>query len=318
MTKVEGANKVFLFPEEDANLLRCPRCGGGDGTAACNWSREPVGIRRLDGSSWSHVDDESNHPVWRYCRVCKDWTAWFDGIEAGVCMQYKYEYCDGIRYYAFEDGSKLVGVTSILRALPEPMGLTLWKARNPRSVLIAQDAATRGTLLHYRIGTFLAKQSGLPMPPLELKPGTPPPDAEMVAFVQRAWGQFEDWWKTYQPKPLAVEVTVRNFALGYAGTIDFLCTIDGKVWLLDWKTGKSVYEKYRAQLWAYKAALEEMATKPAARYPAPENLGVLRFDPRPGEDYEFADIGDGDGDLFLQALENFHKNNPKTVDQRKA
>ncbi|WP_404285561.1 cytochrome [Glutamicibacter arilaitensis] len=47
---------------------------------------------------------------------------------------------------------------------------------------------------------------------------------------------FEKWWEQYRVEPLATEVTVWNETVGYAGTIDLVARIGGKVCLLDYKT----------------------------------------------------------------------------------
>ncbi len=48
--------------------------------------------------------------------------------------------------------------------------------------------------------------------------------------------QFDIWWEDYQVKPLAPEVTVWNETLGYAGTLDLVATIGGKLCIIDYKT----------------------------------------------------------------------------------
>lgn len=47
---------------------------------------------------------------------------------------------------------------------------------------------------------------------------------------------FEIWWKQYGVEPIAAEVTVWNESVGYAGTIDLVARIGGKVCLVDYKT----------------------------------------------------------------------------------
>lgn len=47
---------------------------------------------------------------------------------------------------------------------------------------------------------------------------------------------FNKWWEDYQVKPLAAEVTVWNDTVGYAGTLDLVAEIGGKVCLVDYKT----------------------------------------------------------------------------------
>lgn len=47
---------------------------------------------------------------------------------------------------------------------------------------------------------------------------------------------FEQWWSEYRVEPIAAEVTVWNETVGYAGTIDLVARVGGRVALLDYKT----------------------------------------------------------------------------------
>lgn len=53
-----------------------------------------------------------------------------------------------------------------------------------------------------------------------------------TAFADR----FDQWWDLYGVKPLAAEITVWNHTVGYAGTLDLVAEIGGRVCLLDFKT----------------------------------------------------------------------------------
>ena len=46
----------------------------------------------------------------------------------------------------------------------------------------------------------------------------------------------DQWWELYRPEPLAAEITVWNTTVGYAGTLDLVARIGGKVCLIDYKT----------------------------------------------------------------------------------
>lgn len=46
----------------------------------------------------------------------------------------------------------------------------------------------------------------------------------------------DQWWELYRPEPLAAEITVWNSTVGYAGTLDLVARIGGKVCLIDYKT----------------------------------------------------------------------------------
>jgi hypothetical protein len=75
----------------------------------------------------------------------------------------------------------------------------------------------------------------------------------------RAW--LNDQAVNHGFRILEVEAFLIHRTLGYGGTLDLIAEIDGEVWLLDWKTGKSVawpsgevYRDLRLQLAAYAGA----------------------------------------------------------------
>ncbi|MCD1144061.1 cytochrome [Kocuria sp. LUK] len=53
---------------------------------------------------------------------------------------------------------------------------------------------------------------------------------------ERFASRFDEWWDLYAPEPLAVEVTVWNSTVGYAGTLDLVARIAGRTCLIDYKT----------------------------------------------------------------------------------
>lgn len=48
--------------------------------------------------------------------------------------------------------------------------------------------------------------------------------------------RFDEWWTAYAVEPVAPEVTVWNHAIGYAGTLDLVARIGGRLCLIDFKT----------------------------------------------------------------------------------
>jgi predicted RecB family nuclease len=135
--------------------------------------------------------------------------------------------------------------------------------------------------------------------PLELHPGYPKrPDKEMGEIVSAMHSYFVEFDEKYHPSPLAVEQVIFHKVLKYAGTADFVCMIDGKVWLLDWKSAgrfepdKKPYENYSAQLSAYQEALRHMG-----RFTV-EKLAVVYLAP---EGFVFAE-SPGDMPRFMEAL----------------
>jgi len=70
---------------------------------------------------------------------------------------------------------------------------------------------------------------------------------------------FVDWFNTRNPEVLDREFVV--WGNGFAGTVDFLCRIDGKAYIIDFKTSQSIWPSYEMQVSAYKHALSNPKIK---------------------------------------------------------
>jgi hypothetical protein len=90
---------------------------------------------------------------------------------------------------------------------------------------------------------------------LQQKVGPEPKVEEKALWAFMAW---EDWAKSVHLKPMLIEQTVFSLTHGYAGTMDLLAEVGGRVTLLDFKTGKAIYAEAHLQNVAYQAALAEM------------------------------------------------------------
>lgn len=53
---------------------------------------------------------------------------------------------------------------------------------------------------------------------------------------ERFAARFDEWWELYDVKPVAAEITVWNHQVGYAGTLDLVAEIGGRLCLIDYKT----------------------------------------------------------------------------------
>ncbi len=76
---------------------------------------------------------------------------------------------------------------------------------------------------------------------------------------------FVNWRNEVKPESLAWDITVFSERYGYAGTIDYVCKIDGVPYIVDFKTSSQVWPEYELQVSAYSQALQEdgRASKPA-------------------------------------------------------
>lgn len=159
------------------------------------------------------------------------------------------------------------------------------------------DGRNRGSRLHAAIEGILRHES-------------PIIDAADVAAVEGARAWLNQQALEHGLRILEVESFVLNPTLGYAGTVDLIAEIDGHVYLLDWKTGKSVawpngriYNEMRLQLAAYSRC--EFIGRPAdsTRYelPAITRFGIVHVTDGGTRMYE-ADINERDWNAFRACL----------------
>jgi hypothetical protein len=127
-----------------------------------------------------------------------------------------------------------------------------------------------GTTVHKSIEQELNKRMGLPVKTL-------PPLSEPAAM---AYGHWLDWASSVDLEPLASEQVIWSHTHRYAGTLDLLARVNGKLAVIDWKTGKYVYNEAHLQNAAYRAAIREMG------HGDPE-LGIIVRLPKTIEDPKF-------------------------------
>ena len=78
--------------------------------------------------------------------------------------------------------------------------------------------------------------------------------------------KLKDFFGATNFSDMVSESIVYNLELGYGGTADLICTIDGVRWLIDFKFGNSIYESHYLQLESYARCLEGI-----------EKIGVLHL-----------------------------------------
>jgi hypothetical protein len=85
-----------------------------------------------------------------------------------------------------------------------------------------------------------------------------PYTADQISLAQNACISFFEWEKNHIVEPILLEVPLVSEKHKFGGTIDCYCLLDGVPTLLDFKTGKAIYNDYFVQVaGAYKTLLEE-------------------------------------------------------------
>lgn len=138
---------------------------------------------------------------------------------------------------------------------------------------VLDDAAELGTSTHNWVEADV--DMNLPFPDTTLEPDT---FWQMVAV----WNEFK---LHHTVEPVYTELTVWNETWGYAGTLDGLWLIDGKLYLLDIKTSRNLWPEHLMQLAALRNA-ETMLVKQAdgtwleLPFNLPiDNIGMLHIRP---------------------------------------
>lgn len=108
-----------------------------------------------------------------------------------------------------------------------------------------ENAANRGTAVHEAIENWI-------------KFGIDGLDPELHGYMDG----FLEWWNKYNPEPIASEIRVYHQILRYGGTVDLIAKINGKIFLVDFKTTYRLIDKNcRVQLEAYSQALGSHGVK---------------------------------------------------------
>ena len=156
----------------------------------------------------------------------------------------------GHAIYKLSDGKRVPGTTTVLGVLNKP-ALVAWANKlgleGIDSSRYVDESAKIGTLAHYLVQCHLTKQE---------------PDLSQygkfeIDKAENALISYFEWEKSRKIVPIENELPLVSEAYGYGGTIDCYCSIDGEIWLLDFKTGKAIYPEMLIQLAAYRQLLNE-------------------------------------------------------------
>ena len=164
--------------------------------------------------------------------------------------------------YKTSDGKRVPGATTITGLLNKPH-LIKW-ANNLGldgidSSKYTDEAAAVGTLAHALIQAHLQGE--------ELDMSTF--STVQVDLAENSVLSFYEWAARHKVEPIICEIPMVSDTMKFGGTVDCYCLLDGKPTLVDFKTGKAIYEEYFVQTSAYRALLEENG------YPV-EEIKILR------------------------------------------
>lgn len=180
--------------------------------------------------------------------------------------------------YKTAAGKRVPGATTITGLLNKPH-LVKWAnnlgLEGIDSSKYTDEAAAVGTLAHAMVQAHLQGEQ------IDLSVFSP----VQVDLAQNAVLSYLEWESRHTIKPIICEVPMVSEKMRFGGTVDCYCELDGIPTLLDFKTGKAIYDEYFVQTSAYKALLLEHG------YPV-ERVQILRIGRDETEGFEERAITD--------------------------
>ena len=156
------------------------------------------------------------------------------------------------------DGKRVPRVTEILSSMVANNSLLSWAnslgfKRVSYSKYI-RDVADKGTFSHMAIERFI-KDGITPY----TDSFTYPPQSYSV--IESTFNAFMNWWNMMHEKYKKIELVYSEETLiceYFGGTCDCVLKVDGKYWLIDYKTSNHMNYKYVLQLAAYRYMLKKL------------------------------------------------------------
>jgi len=132
--------------------------------------------------------------------------------------------------------------------------------------------------------------------------------AELTTEEYEGILSFKAFCDEVNPKIIATEKTVFNKEHLYAGTLDAIMEIKGKLWLVDYKTSANIWQSHRVQLSSYLHADDVKVDK----------MGILQLNVKANKNkkWRFTEIED-EFEGFLHAKYFWHKANANVKPKQK-
>lgn len=174
--------------------------------------------------------------------------------------------------YKKANGDRVPSVTTYLGILNKP-ALIHWAWELGVQGLdyrkVKDQAGNIGTLVHYLILCVLKG----------VEPDLSDYTQNDITATTIPMGKFSEWRACKKINPILLETPLVSETYGFGGMPDFYGEIDGVLTLLDFKTGKEVYQEAFYQVAAYQHLIEE------AGYDV-ENTKIIRLGKSASEGFE--------------------------------
>ena len=157
------------------------------------------------------------------------------------------------------DDKRVPRVTEVLSAMLHEDGLMHWSNslgwKRISYKAFMKEAADKGTYSHMAIEKYLRQGY------LDLNNDMNIPNDRIFETVQSCMDGFIQWWRELHKKYKKIEIVFLEETMiheYFGGTCDCLLKLDGKYWLIDFKTSNHMNFNYSLQLSAYRFLLKEL------------------------------------------------------------
>lgn len=150
-------------------------------------------------------------------------------------------------------GYNVPRVTEIISSMLHEDYLMIWanniglyKRRKYKDEL--ENASNKGSYVHNAIEDYIQNNKDLDINTVE---------SQYRFEVSYAYGSFKSWWSIISKRNIKIIMQEQKLVCPwFGGTLDLLIEIDGKIYLLDFKTSNHDSYKYFLQLAAYRYMLK--------------------------------------------------------------
>jgi len=157
--------------------------------------------------------------------------------------------------YKLADGTIVPGASTISGIRDKSFVLTRWANKlglqGIDSTKFVDEKAEIGTLGHYLILCHLTK----------VTPDLKEYSQAVIDKAENCFLSYLNWEKQHTIEPLHCEANFVSEKFKFGGCVDMVAKVDGKVELVDFKTGKAIYDNYFVQLAGYEILLIEHGIK---------------------------------------------------------
>ena len=147
-------------------------------------------------------------------------------------------------------------VTWIAGHYPKGIGFYKWLADKgwDEAEAIKSAAGDKGSKVHLAISAILAGEE-VRVDSKFINPSSGQSE-ELTPEEVECIKSFIDWRDAVKPESIAWDVVVYSDKEGYAGSIDYICRIEGQLYIIDFKTSQSIWREMEMQISAYRHTVE--------------------------------------------------------------